>query len=99
MISNVSKKNKAPFVFPKMVATRVTPSKDVVITGFNEMKKKSYSPKTTISNQSTASSPCLIIANHLYLNKGPKLSWDPKSCAYVNTNLKGPIFKWVPKIN
>ena len=98
VISNVRKQNKAYFIFPKVVTTRVAPSKDV-IHGFNSMKKKSYSPKTTISNQSTNSSPRLVIANHLYLNRGPKLRWDPKSCAYVNTNLKGPFFKWVPKSN
>ena len=93
----VRKQNKASFVSPKVVTTRVTTPKDDVISSFNSMKKKSYSPKTTISNQSTDSSPRLIIANHLYMNRGPKLCWDPKSCAYVNTNLKGPIFKWVPK--
>ena len=80
-----------------MVANRVAPSKHVVVSISNEMKKKYYSPKTTLSNQSFVSSPRLIIANHLYLNRGPKLSWDPKSYAFVNTNLKGPIFKWVPK--
>jgi hypothetical protein len=82
-----------------MVANRVAPSTEVVVSISNEMKKKSYSPKTTMSNKSFVSSPRLIIANHLYLNRGPKLSWDPKSCAYVNTNIKGPIFKWVPKSN
>jgi prefoldin subunit 5 len=99
VVSNVRKLNKTSFVFPKVVTDRVAPSTDVVNSGFNSIKSKSYSPKATISNKSTASSPRLIIANHLYLNRGPKLSWDPKSCAFVNTNLKGPIFKWVPKTN
>ena len=82
-----------------MVTYSVAPSPNVVNTSFNSMKRNSYSPKATISHKSSASSPRLIIANHLYLNRGPKLSWDPKSCAFVNTNLKGPIFKWVPKNN
>jgi hypothetical protein len=82
-----------------VLTNRVTPSKNVTVSKSNEMKKKSFTPKTTISTQSITSSPRLIIANHLYLNRGPKLSWDPKSCAFVNTNLKGPIFKWVPKKN
>ena len=99
MISNVRKLNKTSFVFPKVVTDRVAPSTDIVNSNFNSMKRKSSSLKATISNKSSASSPRLIIANDLYLNRGPKLSWDPKSCAFVNTNLKGPIFKWVPKSN
>ena len=82
-----------------MVANRVAPSTEVFVSIFNEMKKKSYYLKTTMSNQSFVSSPRLIIANHLYLNRVPKLSWDPKSCAYVYTNVIGPIFKWVAKDN
>ena len=65
----ISKQNKASFIFPKVVTTRVPPSKDVVISSFNSMKKRPYSPKSTISNQSTDSSPRLVIANHLYLNR------------------------------
>ena len=75
VISNVRKLNKTSFVFPKVVTDRVAPSTDVVNSSFNSMKRKSYSLKATISNKSTASSPRLIIANHLYLNRGPKLSW------------------------
>jgi hypothetical protein len=96
---NVRKQNKSSFVLPKVLTNRVTPSKNVIVSKSNEMKKKSFTPKTTISTQSITSSPRLIIANHLYLNRGPKLSWDPKSCTFMNTNLKGPIFKWVPKKN
>ena len=73
-------------IFPKMVANRVVPSIEVVSIS-NEMKKKSYSPNTTMSNKSFVSSPRLIIANHLYLNRGPKLSWNTKSYAYLNTNV------------
>ena len=82
-----------------MVASRVATSKDNVLSVSNEIKKKSYSLKATISDKFLASSPRLIISNHFYLNKGPKLIWDPKSCAYLNANIKGPIFKWVLKHN
>ena len=74
-----------------MVVGRVAPSKDNVLSVPNAIKK------ATISEQFLASSPRLVISNHLYMSKGPKLSCDPKSCAYLNANIKGPIFKWVPK--
>ena len=80
-----------------MVASRVASSRDNVVSVSNEIKKKPHSPKTTIYEQFSSSSPRLIITNHLYMSKGPKLSWNPKSFAYLNTNIKGPIFKWVPK--
>ena len=69
--TNVRKLNKTSFVFPKVMTDRVAPSTAVVNSGFNSMKRKSHSPKATISHKSTASSPRLIIANHLYLNRGP----------------------------
>ena len=40
VISKLSKKNKAHFIFPKMVANRVAPSTEVVVSISNEMKKK-----------------------------------------------------------
>ena len=92
-----SKLNKSSFTFPKMVANRVAPSKDSVLSYSNEIKKTFRFPKATISEQFISSSPRLIISNHLYLSKGPKLGWDSKSGAYLNSNIKGPIFKWVPK--
>ena len=52
VISNVRKLNKTSFVFPKVVTDRVAPSTDVVNSGFNSIKSKSYSPKATISNKS-----------------------------------------------
>ena len=43
--TNVRKLNKTSFVFPKVLTDRVTPSTDVVNSGFNSMKIKSHSPK------------------------------------------------------
>ena len=61
VISNLSKKNKAHFKFLKMVASRVAPSRDNLVSVSNKIKKKSHSPKTAISEQSPSSSPRLII--------------------------------------
>ena len=75
----------------------VTPSKIYVLQEQRLIKKKFHCPKSTISEVFHSYSPLLIKSNNIYLSKGPKLSWDPESDDYMSTNLKGLIFKWVPK--